>query len=61
MAAGSPSPRSELSPPLLVRFHGDAVDLLIDPFDGGRARFEDQAQELLDGVYGASCVSRNPF
>jgi regulator of sirC expression with transglutaminase-like and TPR domain len=35
----------------LVRFHGDAMDLLIDPFDGGRARYEDEAQELLDRVY----------
>jgi regulator of sirC expression with transglutaminase-like and TPR domain len=35
----------------LVRFHGDAMDLLIDPYDGGRARYEDQAQELLDKVY----------
>jgi regulator of sirC expression with transglutaminase-like and TPR domain len=35
----------------LVRFHGDAMDLLIDPFEGGRARYEDQAQELLDRVY----------
>jgi regulator of sirC expression with transglutaminase-like and TPR domain len=36
----------------LVRYRGDAIRLLIDPFDGGRMRFEDQAQELLDQVYG---------
>jgi regulator of sirC expression with transglutaminase-like and TPR domain len=36
----------------LVRFKGSAVDLLIDPFDEGKVRFEDQAQELLDQVYG---------
>jgi len=36
----------------LVRFKGDALDLLIDPFDAGKTRFEDQAQELLDKVYG---------
>jgi regulator of sirC expression with transglutaminase-like and TPR domain len=36
----------------LVRYRGDAMDLLLDPFDGGRVRFEDQAQELLDQVYG---------
>jgi len=36
----------------LVRFRGDEFGLLIDPFDGGKIRFEDQAQELLDLVYG---------
>jgi len=36
----------------LVRFRGHAVDLLVDPFDGGALRFQDQAQELLDRVYG---------
>ena len=36
----------------LVRYRGEAVSLLIDPFDNGRIRFEDQAQELLDRVYG---------
>ncbi|MDH3206961.1 MAG: tetratricopeptide repeat protein [Gemmatimonadota bacterium] len=36
----------------LVRFRGDEFGLLLDPFDGGRIRFEDQAQELLDQVYG---------
>lgn len=36
----------------LVRFRGDAVDLLLDPYDGGDLRFQDQAQELLDRIYG---------
>lgn len=36
----------------LVRFHGDAIDLLLDPFEGGRVRYEDQAQELVDRAYG---------
>lgn len=47
-------PLSGLSFPghFLVRYEGEVVRLLIDPFDGGRVRFEDQAQELLDRVYG---------
>ena len=36
----------------LVRYEGEVVRTLIDPFDGGRVRFEDEAQELLDRVYG---------
>ncbi len=36
----------------LVRFRGTGMDLLLDPFHGGEARFEDEAQELLDRVYG---------
>jgi regulator of sirC expression with transglutaminase-like and TPR domain len=36
----------------LVRYRGDEFGLLLDPFDGGKIRFEDQAQELLDQVYG---------
>lgn len=45
----------------LVRFKGDALDLLIDPFDAGRIRFEDQAQELLDQVYGGMVRVQDPF
>ncbi|HSR41849.1 MAG TPA: transglutaminase-like domain-containing protein [Longimicrobiales bacterium] len=45
----------------LVRFRGDAVDLLVDPFDGGATRFEDQAQELLDRVYGGMVQMRDDF
>jgi regulator of sirC expression with transglutaminase-like and TPR domain len=36
----------------LIRHRGEALDLLVDPFDGGKIRFEDQAQELLDRAYG---------
>lgn len=45
----------------LVRFRGDAVDLLLDPFDGGRTRFEDEAQGLLDRVYGGMVRVREDF
>jgi regulator of sirC expression with transglutaminase-like and TPR domain len=45
----------------LVRYRGDAVDLLIDPFDGGHVRFEDQAQEFLDRVYGGMVRVRPSF
>jgi regulator of sirC expression with transglutaminase-like and TPR domain len=45
----------------LVRLRGDAVDLLIDPFDGGEIRFEDQAQEFLDRVYGGMVRVRPSF
>ena len=38
----------------LVRYRGQELSLLIDPFDGGRIRFEDQAQELLDQLYGGT-------
>lgn len=36
----------------LVRAPGEAMNLLVDPFEGGRILFEDQTQELLDRVYG---------
>jgi regulator of sirC expression with transglutaminase-like and TPR domain len=45
----------------LVRFRGDAFDLLIDPFDGGQIRFEDQAQEFLDRIYGGSVRVQDAF
>ncbi|MCI0435880.1 MAG: transglutaminase-like domain-containing protein [Gemmatimonadetes bacterium] len=38
----------------LVRYDGDALQLLVDPFQRGEIRFEDQAQELLDRVYGGA-------
>ena len=38
----------------LVRHVGAAVRLLIDPFQQGEIRFEDQAAELLDRVYGGA-------
>lgn len=45
----------------LVRFKGDALDLLIDPYDAGRVRFEDEAQELLDRVYGGMIRVHDSF
>ncbi len=45
----------------LVRFRGTGVRLLIDPFDRGRIRFEDEAQELLDRVYGGAARLRPGF
>jgi regulator of sirC expression with transglutaminase-like and TPR domain len=38
----------------LVRYDGEAVKLLVDPFQSGAVRFEDEAQGLLDHVYGGS-------
>jgi regulator of sirC expression with transglutaminase-like and TPR domain len=45
----------------LVRYEGEAVRLLVDPFEQGRLRFEDQAQELLDRVYGGMVRLRPEF
>lgn len=45
----------------LVRYRGDAINLLLDPFDGGKVRFEDQAQELLDQVYGGMVRMQDSF
>jgi len=45
----------------LVRFHGNAMNLLVDPYDGGALRFEDQAQELLDRVYGGMVRVHDSF
>jgi regulator of sirC expression with transglutaminase-like and TPR domain len=45
----------------LVRYRGDALSLLLDPFDGGKVRFEDQAQELLDQVYGGMIRVQDSF
>ncbi|MBT3324901.1 MAG: tetratricopeptide repeat protein [Gemmatimonadales bacterium] len=45
----------------LIRFNGEAMDLLLDPFDGGKARFEDEAQELLDRVYGGMVRLQDAF
>ena len=36
----------------LIRYEGEVVRLLLDPFENGRLRFEDEAQNLLDRVYG---------
>ena len=45
----------------LVRYRGDELALLLDPFDGGKIRFEDQAQELLDQVYGGVVRLQDAF
>jgi regulator of sirC expression with transglutaminase-like and TPR domain len=45
----------------LVRFRGDAMDLLLDPYEGGALRFEDQAQELLDRIYGGMIRVHDSF
>lgn len=45
----------------LVRYAGTEVDLLIDPFDSGRVRFEDEAQQFLDQAYGGAVAMRDDF
>lgn len=45
----------------LVRFRGEGMDLLLDPFKGGEIRFQDQAQELLDRVYGGMVRMQQGF
>jgi regulator of sirC expression with transglutaminase-like and TPR domain len=45
----------------LVRYHGVAIRLLVDPFNGGHIWFEDQAQELLDRAYGGMVKVRPQF
>jgi regulator of sirC expression with transglutaminase-like and TPR domain len=45
----------------LVRYEGDAHDLLIDPFERGKTYFEDEAQLLLDKVYGGMVGVQDRF
>ncbi len=45
----------------LVRYEGEVARLLIDPFDGGRVRWEDEGQALLDRVYGGMVRMRDEF
>ena len=45
----------------LIRYPGLTIRLLIDPFDGGRIWFEDEAQKLLDRVYGEMVRVRPRF
>jgi regulator of sirC expression with transglutaminase-like and TPR domain len=45
----------------LVRYAGEAVHLLVDPFQSGMVRFEDEAQDLLDHVYGGSVRMQDDF
>lgn len=45
----------------LVRYRGKTLDLLVDPFNEGKVRFQDQAQELLDQVYGGMVRVQDSF
>jgi regulator of sirC expression with transglutaminase-like and TPR domain len=45
----------------LIRYEGEVARLLVDPFDGGRVRWEDEGQELLDRVYGGMVRMRDEF
>lgn len=45
----------------LVAYRGEAYRVLVDPYDGGRLRFEDEAQELLDGMYGGTVPLQEAF
>jgi regulator of sirC expression with transglutaminase-like and TPR domain len=45
----------------MVRYEGQAVPVLIDPFQRGKLMFEDQAQELLDRVYGGMVKLESEF
>jgi regulator of sirC expression with transglutaminase-like and TPR domain len=45
----------------LVRYEGEVARLLIDPFDEGRVRWEDDGQTLLDRVYGGMVRMRPEF
>jgi regulator of sirC expression with transglutaminase-like and TPR domain len=45
----------------LIRYEGQVARLLVDPFDGGRVRWEDEAQDLLDRVYGGMVRMRKEF
>ena len=45
----------------LVRYEGEVARLLVDPFDRGRVRWEDEAQGLLDRVYGGMVRLKDEF
>jgi regulator of sirC expression with transglutaminase-like and TPR domain len=45
----------------VVRYTGSEVRLLIDPFDRGKIRFEDESQQLLDQCYGGMVSMRPAF
>jgi regulator of sirC expression with transglutaminase-like and TPR domain len=45
----------------LVRYEGEALRLLVDPFQRGLVLFEDQAQALLDRVYGGAVTMQLEF
>lgn len=45
----------------LVRYDGVGIRLLVDPFQRGEIRFEDQAPELLDRVYGGAVALKPDY
>jgi regulator of sirC expression with transglutaminase-like and TPR domain len=45
----------------LLRYRGESISLLIDPFDSGRTFFEEEAQGLLDRAYGGMVRVRPEF
>jgi regulator of sirC expression with transglutaminase-like and TPR domain len=45
----------------LIRYKGEALPLLVDPFQRGEIRFEDQVQDLLDKVYGGEVMMRPEY
>lgn len=45
----------------LVRYQGEALKLLVDPFQAGTIRFEDEAQDLLDRVYGGTVKLQSEY
>lgn len=45
----------------LLRYGGEVARLLVDPFDAGRILWEDEAQDLLDKVYGGMVRMRPEF
>ncbi len=45
----------------MLRFEGEALRVLIDPFQSGQLIFEDQAQDLLDRVYGGMVKLQSEF
>ncbi len=45
----------------LVRYVGEALQVTVDPFQGGRIRFEAEMQELLDRLYGGMVKLKPEF
>jgi regulator of sirC expression with transglutaminase-like and TPR domain len=45
----------------LVRFRGETLSLLLDPFSGGHLCFEDEAQTILDRSYGGMVRMKPDF
>lgn len=45
----------------LLRYRGELISLLVDPFDSGRTFFEEEAQSLLDRAYGGMVRIRPEF